>query len=218
MWVLLGTATAGLVAFVVGVVVRRRRTNSTSSPSTGAGSAGAAGAASAEMQWWTITVDGQALEVMGPFRNADNVVYALKPSEQIQWADENSARLPTQAEFDQIWAQADVKVDPVPRDVETAPLDALNADVQKALDAFGVPTLRVSAGKTWLSMDDNYGWLMDVEDTTVDAGVRFYEGIKVYATTIAGAFAIQPVSDFHAGTDHVDYSQLGYIVREPAIA
>lgn len=110
-----------------------------------------------------------------------------------------------------------MRVDPVPRNVVTAPLTALNADVAAALAASSTPdTDAVAAGKTWLDINTNYGWLVHADETELNPndGVRYWHGLKTYATTVPEGRAIQPVSAFHAGQDHVDYSQLGYAVRD----
>lgn len=214
-WEIFATAAAGVAAFVAGVIIRRRRKPPTK----------------ATVGWWVVSMDGAPLEVMGPFRNDAGEVFAMKPSQQIAWANDNNARLPTTKEFDQMWAQADVRVVFVPHDVVTAPLDAMNDSVQAALEDFHggtanvrETTVRVVAAKTWLSMDDNYGAFVDGGTVGFNnEGVRVVTsgpstGIKVYPTSIGDAFVIQPVSDFHAGTDSVDYSQLGYIVRDLEVA
>lgn len=164
----------------------------------------------------TITVGGRQLEVFGPYRERGRV-WAVSASQQDRWAKALGARLPTPAEFDAIWAQADVRVTPRPRDVATAPLDALHDDVEASLGVHADPL--VAAGKTWV--DDgsghtaNYGWHVPAPEVCWSDDLRAmgWRGIKVYPCHDVDAFVIQPVGHAH-GANHVDYSQLGYCCRE----
>lgn len=166
--------------------------------------------------WWTVTMaSGVELAVLGPYRNELGEVYALRPSEQLAWAQDNGGWMPTTAEMDLIMAQADVLVLPVARDPVTAALDSLNADVNEALAIYGSPTVRIAAGKTWLDINTIYGW--GVLSSDVNAGGIYTDPngaeIQTYPSTQYTVRIIQPASTFHGGTDEVDYSDLGYCVR-----
>lgn len=160
------------------------------------------------MKWWK----AGDLEVLGPYRDpATGRVTAMSGREQRRWAARVGGRRPTASDFDAIWQHADVRVPPNPRDVATAPLDALHDDVVEALD--GSCSDRIAAGKTWLDSGANYGWLVPAAMVTAGARSPTWRGIRVYPTSLPDAYAIQPVGHAH-GPDHVDYSQLGYAVRE----
>lgn len=166
---------------------------------------------------------GKSLQVFGPYRD-EGRVWAVSAQQQQRWAKSFGARLPTPAEFDAIWAQADVRVTPKPRDVATAPLDALHDDVEAALGGRDPDGLLVVAGKTWV--DDgsgrtaNYGWHVPAKLVAWDKDLQHmaWRKVPVYRCTVGGkvGYVIQPVGHAH-DSRHADYSQLGYCVREQKV-
>ncbi len=167
------------------------------------------------MKWWRVN----GLEVCGPYRDpATDRITAMSALEQKTWAESIGGRLPTETEVVTIARHACVIVTPKPRNVATAPHDALHDDVEAALANRGEDTERVMAGKTWVQHSQsssaratNFGWLVPAQD--VDRGRMTWRGIRVYPTSDPGLYAIQPAAQAHMW-GHVDYSQLGYAVRD----
>ena len=167
--------------------------------------------------WWR----AGDMEVAGPYRDPDTGrVTALSALEQRTWAESIGGRLPTPAEVDAIAAHACVLVPPRPRDVVTAALDAVDADISTALEQRGEDTNRIAAGKTWVRSSQssaaratNYGW--HVPASEVDRSTLKWRGIRVYPTTDPALYVIQPAAQAHSW-GHVDYSQIGYAVRDLA--
>ena len=159
---------------------------------------------------------GVNIEVFGPFRNGEGIVTAMSATEQKHWAESIGGRLPTAVEFDAIWNSACVQVTPHPRRAATAPLDALNEDVAKAIEDRGEATDRVAAGKTWLTSRKttshkavNYGFHVPLDELMGN----LWRGIKTYAAKSGNGRVIQPEANAHIW-GHKDYSQLGYAVRD----
>lgn len=165
--------------------------------------------------WWRV---GE-IEVCGPYRDPrTGRVTALSARQQQVWAESVGGRLPTVEEWDAVVHSACVVVEPRPRDVATAPLDALDSDVMAAIHERGEDTIRIVAGKTWVQHSQssgaratNYGW--HVPPSEVDRARQTWRGIRVYPDT-RGGYVIQPPAQAHSWS-HVDYSQLGYAVRTP---
>lgn len=165
------------------------------------------------MRWFGVECrDGRVIEVMGPYRH-NGVVTAMSARQQLDWCKSLGGRLPTPEEFDAVWACADIRVSPVPRDVVRASLVSLDEDVT---NAGGNAGHLVCCGKTWVQSDlntayrvVNYGW--HVEPADVVAGK--WRGIPVKPSHTGQSYVIQGGRSAPHGWTHVDYSQVGYCVR-----
>jgi hypothetical protein len=167
-----------------------------------------------------ITVDGKRLQVLGPWRNADGRISGMTEAEQQGWAKTVGARLMTSREFDAAWAQADVQHIAQPRNPMTR-VDSLHDEIIEHVEAGKL----VITAKTWIDdgsgQPTNYGG--HVPSKLVHCGmwvdVDGYDSwdLKVYPTSV-DAYVYQPGGDGthgHAhGSNHRDWSQLGYVVIE----
>jgi len=169
-----------------------------------------------------IEVDGKQLEVFGPYRDGGRVT-AISEQQMRDWAASLGARLLTARERDALHAQADVQVRFKARNPVSAPLDAMDDDVQQALGGQDPAGLLISAGKTNINdgsgQATNYGGYVPASEvkwsTKHDAFVWDAPGggMKVYPTTEKGYYVIQSPGHAH-GPQYVDYSHLGYAARE----
>jgi len=185
------------VSFVAGAAGRRRKL-----------------AAAAAVDW-QIHAGGKTLRVFGPYRDADGRIHGISDRDQRAWAATLGAREPTQAEFDQIWATADVQVPVKLWPKASGPLTALDDDARRA---GAKPGDKIAAGKTWISTSSgkptNYGLFVPVSEVKVDAaGVPRWQGIKTYATSLPGWRVLQSPGTKH-NAEQADNSQAGYAVRE----
>jgi hypothetical protein len=147
------------------------------------------------------------IEVCGPYEK-DGVVTAMTAREQEGWCLLLYARLPTAEEFDAIAREADVLVDPTPRDPELAAFTALDDDIRHARR---FPEQTVCAGKTWIAHPRirekgavNYGWKVPIGEVRHVGGEAKWRGIKVHKNVSGDGYVIQPPGAAH-GPDHVDY-------------
>jgi N-acetyl-anhydromuramyl-L-alanine amidase AmpD len=166
--------------------------------------------------WWPCRVFDRWIEVSGP-REVDGVVTAGSARQQEAWARSLGGRLPTAEEFDHVWLGADVKVEPIPRDVTKAPLTALNEEIVLARR---FPEQTVCAGKTWIQHPRqaekgavNYGWFVPLGEVRIVGSVPKWRGMNVLKSVTGQLYVIQSPGATH-GPDHADYSQLLYAVRE----
>lgn len=171
---------------------------------------------------WEIVSGGRRLRVFGPFRDANGRIHQVSATQQQAWAQTFGARLPTAAEFDQIWLTADVRVPPHTHPGGIGPATSLDDDARKA---GGKPGDRIAAGKTWLDEDGsgpldplvdvtNYGFYVPASELLFVDGVARWKSIKAHpSATLADWWVLQAPGHAH-NPAHADYSQAGYAVRD----
>ena len=166
-----------------------------------------------------LNVDGTPLTIYvskDAAKDANGVRFSVSFTDTLKYAKDNDALPFTTKISDLVYLHADQQLNPCPRMISTtyAAQTEHSKNVDKQITSAGIVS---DPGKDWV-LDNllisgnscNYGW-------HVKTNANDWKGIKVHPTQITGIKVIQPISTFHVGHTHKDYSQCLRMVKRDCI-